>query len=79
MDFSYDRLHHPQLLDRLKPAGLLLGNFMGSLWGGRWLLRPRSGVLEDSQHRALFLRIIQHSLEESLLPICKALLLATRG
>lgn len=37
--FSYDRLHHPQLLDRPKPAALLLGNFMGcsvgeggSLW-----------------------------------------------
>lgn len=27
----------------------------------------------------LFLRIIQHSLEESLLPVCKALLLATQG
>lgn len=79
VDFSYDRLHHPQLLDRPKLVGLLLGNFMGCSVGGRWLLGSCTGVLEESQHSTPFLRMSQHSLEESFLPTCKALLLATQG
>jgi len=77
VDVSYDRLHHPQQLDRPKPAGLLLVDFMGCSVAGRQLLRSCSDAPEKSQNRALFLRIIQHSLEKSLLPLCRALLLAT--
>lgn len=75
--FSYDRLQHPQLLVRPKPAALLLGNFMGSLWGKEALYGH--AVLEESQCRALLPWIIQHSLEQSLVAICKALLLAVGG
>lgn len=77
--FSYDRLHHPQLLDRPKPASLLLGNFMGHSVRKRGFLWPCGDVLKENQHGVLFLRMTQHSLEESMLPICKALLLATQG
>lgn len=48
-----------------------------ALWGKGALYGH--AVLEESQCRALFPRITQHSLEQSLVAICKALLLAVGG